>query len=161
MSVGVGSGSMSFRLEPSNRLAYTVRWKSGVVTATDPVHMGGVGNLKGVSGTLCRGGAPAADFSADEGTADKEKGVLTLQGNVKVTAVDGKSKLKGTTVRCDRVRYATTDEIIKASGHVVLSNQGYELGPIGEAWCSNDLAEVASPAQFVPVRHNQPATPHP
>ncbi|MHB8637047.1 MAG: hypothetical protein ACYC96_11320 [Fimbriimonadaceae bacterium] len=161
VSVAAGSGSMSIRVEPANRLAYTVRWKAALVTASDPVHLEGVGSLKGVSGTLYRAGSAAANFSADEGAADKALGILSLSGNVKVTAVSGKRLLNGTTVRCDRVNYATADEIIKATGHVTIMNSTYTLGPIAEAWCANNLSEVASPGDFVGVRHNQPATAHP
>jgi len=160
MSAGAGAGSMTIRVPPTNRLAYTVNWKSAVVTVTDPVHLEGSGSFKGVSGTLYRAGNAAADFSADEGTADKSKGVLTLKGNVMVTAVGGESELKGTKVNCDVVTYATADEIIKASGGVMIRNSSYTLGPLPAAWCSNTLSEVASPAEFVPVRHNQPAKPH-
>lgn len=161
MSVGAGAGSVTIRVEPSNQLAYTVSWKSAVVTATDPVHLEGSGNFKGVSGRLYKAGLAAADFSADEGTVDTAKGVLTLRRNVKVTAVGGSSVLKGTTVTCDIVKYATVDEIIKASGTVMIHNSTYAMGPLPEAWCSNTLSEVASPGEFVPVRHNQPAKPHP
>ena len=161
MSVGAGAGSVTIRVEPSNQLAYIVSWKSAVVTATDPVHLEGSGNFKGVSGTLYKAGIAAAEFSADEGTVDTAKGVLTLRRNVNVTAIGGTPIVKGTKVRCDVVNYATADEIIKASGNVMVQNADYTLGPLGDAWCSNTLSEVASPSEFVPVRHNQPATPHP
>ena len=154
-----GSGEMDIRIPPTQKLAYKVRWQSGLVTVTDREHIGGT--LKGVSGTLYKGGAAAADFSADEGTADKGKGVLTLRGNVKIIARGGNGIVNGSSVTCDRVRYATGDEIIKASGRVTIHNPNYTIGPLAEAWCSNTLSEVASPGEFVPVRHNQPAASQP
>jgi len=148
------------RKEPSNEIAYEIRWKSAVVTATDPAHFAGVGKLAAVSGTVFTHGTPSVTFSADQGTADKEKEVLTLEGNVKLTAVDGNSVVKGTTVLCDLMTYATADQIIKAEGRVSAVSSQFSMGPVPEAWCSNTLSQIASPSNFVPVRHNQPAPTH-
>ena len=147
-SVEMGAGSMSHRREPGSILEYTLRWQHGVVQATDPIKLGAVGDMKGVSGILYKGGKPAADFSADEGTADNTKGVLVLKGNVRVKSVGGNKLLEGTLMTCDRVTYASGDEIIKASGGVNVQNKGFTIGPIAEAWCSNTLSEVASPRRL-------------
>lgn len=148
---------MTIRHTDDQQIAYVVHWQSGLVTATDPEHMGFTGTFKGVSGILCRGGKPSVGFSADQGTADNVRKVLTLQGSVHVSALASNPLVKGATVRCGRMDYASSDEIIKASGDVTVQGPQFELGPLDEAWCANDLSEIAAPSEYVRVRHNQRA----
>lgn len=154
---------MAVRNKLTNKPAYMVEWKSAVVSATDVSNASalsnieGIGQFRGVSGTIYRNGLPSAVFSADHGTADNAKGVLTLEGAVKLTAVDGNTWVKGTALTCDHMSYATSDEIIKAKGSVEVRSPDYTMGTLPEAWCSSDLTEVSSPSKFSPVRHNQPA----
>jgi hypothetical protein len=143
----------------SRTLAYDIQWQSGIAKASDSEHYDF--DLKGVTGSLYRDGKKVADYAADAGTAVKATGLLTLSGNVEVTSADQKSKTLGTSVKCDQMLYNTSDTILKASGNVTILGKAFTLGPFRDIWCSNDLTEVTTPDQFVPVRHNQPSAPLP
>ncbi len=154
VGIAVNSGHMEGYKDDANREeAYTIKWLSGVARAADQQHYDL--SLEGVSGTLIKKGKPAAEFSADAGTAVKMTGVLSLTGNVRVTSLKSGSKSKGSSVSCDSAVYETSNEIVKTSGHVILRGISFTFGPFSELWCTNDLSEVASPDQFMPVRHNQ------
>jgi hypothetical protein len=146
VTVSSGSGKIDYYSEGAKReLTYTIHWKEGSTTSLDQKHF--FLKLSGVTGSLYKNGQVSSTFEGDEATANQKDGTLVLDGNVQVHSVNQKTN---STLFCEKMSYADSDRIVKATGSVHLSSDNFTLGDFEELWGSPDLKTVATPEMYVP-----------
>jgi len=100
------------------------------------------GTLSGVSGDIVRAGKTVSRFTGSSGTVDRKKGVLHLDGQVKVT-----DEVRGLTMTAKNLVYDQELGRFVAKGDVTVTSEGMILGPLPEIWATPDLTKIATPGK--------------
>ncbi len=101
------------------------------------------GSMKVVDGDIYKDGAIVSTFKADAGTADKQKQVLILTGNVTIS-----SKKPTLTLTCNRLVYNADTGIVRASGSIRVNGQMGTIIGLEELMTTAELDQLATPDMF-------------
>ena len=141
--LNTGEGSFSKRNDlPTRDVIWKVNWKSGKVTLKENDFDGA---LSDVNGEIDDSNKPTATYVAKNATANKQSEILTLSDAVQVH-----STAQEITLRCDSLTWTSKLKKIVAKGHVVVTGQGYNMGPLPEVWSNPDLTQISTPDLYKP-----------
>jgi len=149
-TVESSSGNATSKGPPPKRESlWYVEWKKAsihlqpnAIPGADSVGIS-TGNMEGVRGNLFEGEKPGSTFSADTGSADTMKRILTLEGNVHLHSSNPDAELT-----CDRVVYDAGKEVVRAIGHVRIEGKVGTIGTLSEILATKDLKRIATPGMF-------------
>lgn len=128
--------------EGDRPILYVINWEESQLDYT--LEKGAsAGALQRVSGELYRDGKLASRFTADRATADKDKHLLVLVGNVVVNGIDPKAQLK-----CQKMEWFTNRKLLRATGKVTVELEPGTVGPNDEYQCYPDLQQVGTPGSL-------------
>lgn len=127
--------------DPQRRRMWTVRATSARLDLDEARK--GSGDLFGVTGELFQQEKPVSRFSADRGTADQARQVLSLRGQVQIRSLQQSATLSATSLEWQAGR-----QRLEAKGDVRVVTPDYEIGPFPVLFATPDLRTVATPDRF-------------
>lgn len=153
-TVYTGSGEATQRADDKAReRRWTVNWDSAQIDVDADGGIGG--SMEGVRGVLYQGDLPSSDFTAKAAVADRDTGVLTLSGDVRVVrrveAPNGKGASpedEAARLECDALEWHSDRDLLMAKGRVRVETDSWLMGPTDELWTNAKLTRVGTPDRF-------------
>jgi hypothetical protein len=138
VDLGAGDTTVYKSSDPKAPVSFTVKWeKGGFKAAKSGIE---TGHLITVTGDLFSNGKKGSDYQADRGDAVREQRLLTMTGNVKLRAVDGKG-----TMNAPKAEYRGDIGLVRAMGGVTAKGPFGTLSGVPELWATPDLNTIGTP----------------